>query len=389
MDIILFTRGTIGDIYPFLHVGRQLQQMGCKVILMSNYRYREHADQEGFGFLALDDKEWFDYLNNMPEAKRKLPALLELYRDLIPATLAKELALVESQINVSNKTIILAHSNDCIVPLMAKEKFDIPLYLCVLAPSFVYSLFFFGGLLQSLSEEVNRIRNELGMASVEEWGQWMKGFTKAFAFWPTWFEDGKKNEIQPMENVGFPSVGSFDHRPLQKEVDEFLQCDKQVVAITHGTSRPFRDNYFELAIEACLDAGYKLLVITPFKEYLPHEVESDDVLVVDYCPFHNLLPSIDLLIHHGGIGTLREAIACGTPQLIIGKGYDRPHNGRIVKSLNVGDWIAPNALSGKLLKHTVESLLDSQAIHNSCKHYMGLLAEHRVCDDFYINVLNH
>ena len=69
--VILFTRGTMGDIYPFLHVGRRLKQMGCRIVLMSNYRYHEQAEQEGFGFIALDDEQLFEYLNNV--LSEKLP----------------------------------------------------------------------------------------------------------------------------------------------------------------------------------------------------------------------------------------------------------------------------------------------------------------------------
>lgn len=387
--VILFSRGTMGDIYPFLHVGRKLKQLGCRITLMSNYRYHDLARQEGFGFTALDEEEWFDYLNNVPESKRKLPALLDLYRDLTPITLEKEIALLESEIKSAQNTIILAHSNDYMVPLMAKEKYGVPLYLCVLAPSFVYSLYFFEGVLKSLSTEINKVRKKIGMVEVDNWERWMKGFTKVFAFWPDWFEDGKDNDVQVMENVGFPSVGSVDRQSLQENVKQFLIGDKKVIAITHGTSRPFRDNYFRIAIEACLEKGYKLLVITPFTEYLPSNLVefSADVLVIDYCPFHELLPCIDLLIHHGGIGTLRESIACGTPQLIIGKGYDRPHNGRIVKRLNVGGWISPNSLTTELLSESITSLLNSQGVSEACKHHANLLVEHRVSDKFYSDIL--
>ena len=385
--VILFTRGTMGDIYPFLHVGRKLKQMGCKVTLMSNYRYHEQAEQEAFGFVALDNEEWFDYLSGMPESSRKLPSLLELYRNLTPITLAKELALVEGLIGEGN-TVILAHSNDYMVPLMAREKYGVTLYLCVLAPSFVYSLLFFEGVLKSLSKEINEARDKIGMTPVEDWSRWMKGFSKTFAFWPNWFEDGQENEILKMENVGFPSVGVVERRCLQHEVIRFLECRGKTIVITHGTSRPFRDNYFKLAIEACQGTGHNLIIVTPFKEYLPKDVETlDGIMVVDYCPFHELLLRVDLVVHHGGIGTLREAIACGTPQLIIGKGYDRPHNGRIVKNLNVGDWISPNALSVPLLKQTMERLLNARDLSESCNRYMELLVDHQICDSFYGQVV--
>lgn len=378
----------MGDIYPFLHIGRKLKTLGCDIIFMSNFRYRDNAEQEGFEFVALDDEAWFDYLNNVPESKRKLPALLKLYKDIIPATTEKELALIESKIESPENTIILAHSNDYMTSMMAKEKYNIPLHLCVLAPSFVHSIQFFESVCKNASLQVNQVRENVGLLPVQDWEQWVRGFNDVFAFWPQWFSCGKSNEVQEMENVGFPSVGHVDQNALQPEVTKFIDSEKKVVAISHGTSRPFRDNYFCDAIEACRNTGRKLLVITPFREYVPDNISEDkDVLVVDYCPFHELIPQIDLLIHHGGIGTVRESIASGTPQLIIGKGYDRPHNGRIVKGLTVGDWIAPNALSSETIKASIELILNSEDIASSCELHKEYMVEHQVENKFYSKIL--
>lgn len=385
-NIILFTRGTMGDIYPFLHIGAELKKYGCRVTLMSNYCYEKYAIQEGFKFVALDDEHWFSYLNNMPESERKLPSLLKLYRDQIFTNLERELELVSQQV-VPEDTVILAHSNDYMVPLFAKEKFSIPLFLCVLAPSFVYSLYFFEGVLKSLSDDVNKVREQVGLVPIIDWKQWMNSFDRSFAFWPDWFANDAQIIIPKLEHVGFPSVGHVEQRSLQTEIIEFLKGDIKTVAITHGTSRPFRENYFRLAIEACEKLGFKLLVITPFHEYLP-ESFPENIYVVDFCPFHELLPLVNLVIHHGGIGTVRESMASGTPQLIIGKGYDRPHNGKIVKNLNVGDWISPNALTAELLHSTVLNLLNSQDVSVSCDKRKSLLIDHKINSSFYDDVVS-
>lgn len=385
-DVILYTRGTKGDLYPFLSLGRGLRERGCKVTLLSNYRYESYARREQFDFAALDDEESFEFLNNMPELHSSLAAKIKLSRDHMIANLEQEVAIIRNAISRPN-TVIVAHSNDYLAPMLASEKDHIALHLCMLAPSYVHGFTLFEAILKNLSNELNDIRRRIGLDPQQDWGRWLKGFGKCFAVWPDWFSDGADKIVPGLECIGFLSIDSIENLPLQKEVREFIGVDGKNILITHGTSRPFNDDYFRLSVNACRELDCHLIVSTPFRELLPVDLPAN-VLWIDFCAFHELLPFIDLIVHHGGIGTTREAIANATPQLIIGQGFDRQHNGRIIKKCGLGDWIMPKDLSEETLRQKLCALAGNAEIETRCAHYGPLLYNDAGLEAFYRHVMN-
>lgn len=355
--------------------------------LLSNFCYEGYARQEGLDFVALDDEESFNTLNNIPELHTKLPLLLKLFKDHIVVNLEKELKLIESKVTGPN-TVLFAHSNDYLAPLFAMEKSGVRLYLCVLAPSFVHSFSLFEALLVSLSAEVNEIRGKVGLELVQNWNEWLNGFKQCFAFWPEWFPGGANSVVKDLRYVGFLPIDSIEEKPLQKEIKDFIDERAKTILVTHGTSRPFRDNYFTLAIDVCQKLGHRLIVSTPFRHLLP-EVLPENVIWADFCPFHELLPLVDLIVHHGGIGTARESIAHAVPQLIIGQGFDRQHNGRAIKELGLGDWVIPKALSEEALRRKVVDLLnDDGVIKMKCERFKVSISNQSALDALYETVIS-
>lgn len=125
INVILLTRGTKGDLYPFIHIGRELKKRGHEVTLLSTYDYESYARREGFDFdfLTLELEESFQVKIEMPEFYTKLTSLLELYKDHIIPNLEKEFEVIEAQVK-KGKTVILAHSNYYFSALFSMEKLN-------------------------------------------------------------------------------------------------------------------------------------------------------------------------------------------------------------------------------------------------------------------------
>jgi rhamnosyltransferase subunit B len=60
------------------------------------------------------------------------------------------------------------------------------------------------------------------------------------------------------------------------------------------------------------------------------------MLHVPFLPFSEIFPYCAAIVHHGGVGTTAEALAAGSPQLILPLGFDQLDNGVRVKKLGVG-----------------------------------------------------
>jgi len=385
-NIILFTRGTMGDIYPFLRMGIALKLRGLSVTLVSNYCYRMYAERNDFAFVSLDDQESFEVLNN-PEAHTDRERKLRLFKDHMIANIPKEIGFVGSIINGSGKTAIVANSNDIFTPMLIAEKYNLPIYMCVLAPSYLYGFSLFEGVALNLSENLNKVRTDLGLSSINNWKGWLKTCEGCFAFWPSWFSSETVDYVSDrIKYLGFLEVTGVEKMTLQAEIKSFIDnvgdgLVRKVVLLTHGTSQPFNEEYFRVGIEACKALNCKLIVTTPFKNLLP-EILPENVLFFDFCPFHELLPYVDAVIHHGGIGTVRECISNAVSQLVIGQGFDRQHNGRIIKDLKLGDCISPNLLSKTAVYEKLKILLSNEAISLRCEKYKEALCASESLEDF-------
>src|SRR5690606_20484926 len=83
----------------------------------------------------------------------------------------------------------------------------------------------------------------------------------------------------------------------------------------------------------------------------------------------------------------RESIANSVPQLIIGQGFDRQHNGRIIKQLGLGESIIPKELSEDVLFSKVNSVLSDHNVKRECERYKSSLYNQYALDRFYEAVM--
>jgi UDP:flavonoid glycosyltransferase YjiC (YdhE family) len=103
-----------------------------------------------------------------------------------------------------------------------------------------------------------------------------------------------------------------------------------------------------------------------------------------FAPFSRLLPRCAALVHHGGIGTLAQALAAGVPQLTMPMGFDQPDNTTRLVRLGVAKWVAPSQFTGERVAPLLDSLLTDPAVAAACAKYSALLANNsaldRTCD---------
>jgi rhamnosyltransferase subunit B len=100
----------------------------------------------------------------------------------------------------------------------------------------------------------------------------------------------------------------------------------------------------------------------------------DSAAWIDYAPLSHLLPHAAAIVHHGGIGTLAQALAAGIPQLIIPYALDQPENASRVRALGVGDSIAMHRADEKGLSEKLTSLLESESVHRAVRGYAAKIA---------------
>ena len=86
-----------------------------------------------------------------------------------------------------------------------------------------------------------------------------------------------------------------------------------------------------------------------------------------FAPFDLLLPHAATLVHHGGIGTLAQALAAGVPHLVMPMGHDQPDNARRLERLGVGKTLPPKDFTVERVAEALAFLRGDSNVQARCR----------------------
>ena len=126
-------------------------------------------------------------------------------------------------------------------------------------------------------------------------------------------------------------------------------------------------DFFEAAGQACRLIGRRGVLLTPFAEQIPDNL-PDGVVHIPFLPFGTYLPRAGAMVHHGGVGTVAQAMSAGIPQVIRPMGYDQFDNAHRVERLGVGVSIGRPQFKAPRLAVALSGLLSSHEVATSCRN---------------------
>lgn len=352
MKVSIFTAGSMGDIRPFIVLGKKLQQMGHQCSIMSGERNEQFVTDEGLGYDRWD--------LDLPEARQVEQGLMDgdssrKAAKKMSGVVNKLMSLwVEQAIAAAKDSRLIIAANQA-VPLAMSigEKFDIPVvtvYFAPLTPSrtippfFLKKIFKLPGFINLAVWQFLRLamwrfvaksfadcRQSLGLPAWPWSGPWTDKNNAArkvlYAFsqhivprpseWPqdtikitgNWFGDvSTTQQVSPeLEQfiaegdapiyIGFGSMASSDPAGLtQKIINVIKRSGIRAVIMSGGGA---------LKTDMILAAN------------LP------GVICVESVSHEWLFPRVKAVFHHGGGGTVAAAAKAGTPQIVMPFIYDQ------------------------------------------------------------------
>jgi UDP:flavonoid glycosyltransferase YjiC (YdhE family) len=166
--------------------------------------------------------------------------------------------------------------------------------------------------------------------------------------------------------TGFPLYDERDVALADGEWREFLDDGEAPIVFTPGSANVHGREFFAAAAEACQLLGRRGMLLTRYADQIPGALPPG-VRHFSFAPFSAVLPRAAALVHHGGIGTLSQALAAGTPQLIMPLSHDQPDNAQRVQTLGVGRSIAERKFTAKGAADALKRLLSSSAVARNCR----------------------
>jgi UDP:flavonoid glycosyltransferase YjiC (YdhE family) len=89
--------------------------------------------------------------------------------------------------------------------------------------------------------------------------------------------------------------------------------------------------------------------------------QPGNVRVERFVAQSKVLPLVDLIVHHGGTGTVLAALAAGLPQLILPQGADQFLNAATLPAVGVARALPNDAQQAGAIRDAVQALLDDSA----------------------------
>jgi UDP:flavonoid glycosyltransferase YjiC (YdhE family) len=306
-----------GTIPPVLALGEALVARGNEVTVLSQPSVRRRAEAAGCTFVAFSSLGDYDRRKTFEEQLDVTGAAIvgrEVGDDLravgadadvmvVDANLAGALAAAESLVQPS---AVLLHS--------------------------VYATYvdvWFAELWPLLGDAVNVTRGEFGLGPVDGWPSAFAAHDRLLSVVPAAFDAPTASVPDSMRHFGFLVPRSA---PDQASV-EFPPGDGPAVLVSLGTTHQDQPARLAAIADALGRLPVRAIITTAGQADL---VGTPNVTVVDYTSHVHLLPETDLVVTHGGLGTIAAALDAGVPLVCVPYDRDQPLNSSRVAALGAG-----------------------------------------------------
>lgn len=400
LQVLLAAVGSAGDVYPFIGLGQNLQRRGHRVTLIANAYFQDAVHRAGLAFVehSADD----DYLS-ATSARRfafssNAAALAMFARKLILPAMPRIFQEIADRF-IPGQTVVAA-SSLALGARIAQEAFGAPLAtieVCPYAlrsehdspqcaswlPARVKRLIF--GVHDAvvdrlLGADVNAFRAEFGLPPVHKlFDRWWKSPERVIGLFPDWFALPQPDWPPQVRTTGFPLYDQQGAVEVPPETRSFVEQGSPPLVFTMPSWMRHAGWFFRTSVRVCQLLGRRGILLTGYEEQVPRNLPSD-VRHFQYVPLSWLLPRAAALIHHGGIGTMSQAMASGVPQIAVPFILDQPDIARRAAKLGVSTTLPPFAYRPRIAAAVIRRTLDSAEVQAACRRVALRLQDHHGLD---------
>ncbi|HEX9070053.1 MAG TPA: glycosyltransferase [Ktedonobacterales bacterium] len=400
--IVISTFGSTGDINPFLAAGLGLRARGHDVVFCVESGFQATAERLGFATSPLTGDAigvLARYGGSLYRRATPLASLRLLVERYIVPTLRPRIAELRAACAgadalVTSPTQIAAsfvHDLDQVpyvsvtlqpVTLPSAEMepqptpFPAPRALRGLANRASWMV---GGLaIRPMTDPpINAIRADYGLPPRRNW-MWDGNISEKWAALAV-----SRAFIQPasdwppqVRTIGFLFHDDDEHWAEPPALRELFEGGKPVVALSSGSMSAeiaeFAAFYRE-GIAGIHAVGARALVIGAPADALP-ATGDPDTLALPFAPFSAIYPQCAAVIHHGGSGTLAQALRSGVPMLVVPWGADQFFNGAQIARQGVGLWLRRSRFTADRVAGALGQMLADPSFHRRARVCAGIIA---------------
>jgi UDP:flavonoid glycosyltransferase YjiC (YdhE family) len=358
LRLLVAAFGDPGHAFPAIALARELGRRGHEVLVETWERWREAVEGEGLAFTGA--QEYTVYPPPGPDtpdgqtaaaAARALARLMDEFEpDLVVSDILTLAPTLAAEVAGVPHATLIPH----VYPV---QQPGMPMYSLGLRPPRTAlgrlawratdPLLAMG--LRRGRDELNETRARLGLGPIE---RFHGGISELLAIVGTFPQLEYPRQWPAHVQVTGPLF--FE---LPDEEIELPAGDEPLVLIAPSTSQDPECELLRVALEGLADEPVQVLATTNrHRPKLPIEVPGNAVLV-DWMLYSQVMPAADVVICHGGHGTVARALAAGTPLLVCPSVGDMGENAARVAWSGAGLSVPRRLLSPRSIRLATKELL--------------------------------
>jgi rhamnosyltransferase subunit B len=390
--VVVATVGSLGDLHPFIALSQAMRDRGLNVVLACAAEYESKVAAAGIAFHPM--RPGFDEMQRdlgMDRAQLTrgviehsrflfdrliLPYVRHAYEDMLPAIAGADLVLTSSLAfgaRLAAEKRAVPWIAVVLQPMMFLSSYDPPViagaeWLSALLRRLGFTptrcaMWVIKKAINVLFRPLHILRADVGVAPAAQnplFDGQFSGFG-AIGLYSRLLGEVQPDFPQPTSILGFAGFDSEDGLAtvLHPALTEFLKAGTAPLVFTLGSLVVHSPGSFyreSLGAARLLKKRAVLLAGDQATGALARE-ESADVFVCAYAPHSLLFPHAAAIVHHGGIGTLAQALRSGRPQLIVPHFADQLDNAARAARLGVARILPPRRYSGASAGRELDRLL--------------------------------
>ena len=403
--ILLAPMGTLGDVLPFVAVALALRRLGCTPVVATMEQYRSCVEAEGIAFRAIRPGRVELEADGLDDAavaqavgrdQRAAFAFAAPYLEVTLADLTDAAAGCDAVVGGSLSAVARLVAEAAGLPLVTLILQPMGFLSCTDPPVFgeapwlaaigrrcgpaaMAALYRVASLRGSTAlRPLIQLRARMGLPRLrDELRDGPRGGAGIVALYPTAFAALPDDAPARVISAGFPFY-SGPAAPLPERLTAFLDTGAPPLVFTLGSfvTHAAGDFYAEGAALAHRLGRRAILLVGGHGVERHRALESADILVAAQAPHDALFPRAAGVIHHGGIGTIAQALRTAAPQLVCPFFGDQFDNAARLERLGVGTTLPLRQFAAARAATPFAAMLASPAIARRVRN----LADRVACD---------
>jgi len=374
-SVLIYTSPARGHLYPMMDVAIELKNSGYEVIVQTLSSEKEHVEKENVQHVSIspdiESLELQDFKESNPASQIK-----SAFRSWLSRA-PHEVADLRDSVKKFDPDLLIVDVNTWGAGAFAESQgrpwvmfmpfclptasSDTPAFGPGFPPprNFVHRLRdrvvdgLFHKTVKGMIDELNKLRSQLEVSSL---GKYEDFFSKPDLLLYRTAEPFDYPREKWPENI-LP-IGPGLWAPPGETPEWIKDLPSPKILVSVSTEMQDDGPIIETALSALSDQQGSIIVTASALDPDRFKSSRDNVYITKFLPHAQVIPEMDLVVTHGGMGTTQRALAAGVPVSVVPWGRDQSETARRVEVSGCGTMLPKNKLNAERLREAIQGAMN-------------------------------